>query len=337
MTAPGVPPQVVDGFAQASASGAPRPQPADRRRRPRSRDPRLGPGRSSRRSAVHRRDPRRRHPPGVQPRDRPDVLARRRAADRGGHRGRRHQGDPAPHLEHGARRRRQPRPAPAHAPAAPATDRPPRPTRHLIAPVGRHGRRAARIPRDMPVIARRPFPPELLARPRAADAVFEPVLAVDELPDGAMRRVTVATSTSCSPTPRSASSPRRSLPAHVRAPVDRRARRLHRRLPAARGPVRPGQRRPRADADDRRPRRRRRLPPDLVAGRRDPKVDPPGKKAEARRSPACAGSATTRSASSTARIEVAIPGASGYSASSSTDRSASSRAGVLAGGDRPRG
>ena len=38
------------------------------------------------------------------------------------------------------------------------------------------------------------------------------------------------------------------------------------------------------DADDRRPRPRRRLPPDLVARPAGtPKVDPPGKKAEARR------------------------------------------------------
>ena len=60
---------------------------------------------------------------------------------------------------------------------------------------------------------------------------------------------------------------RRPLPAHERAAVDRRARRLHRRLPAPRGPVRPRERRPGADADDRRPRPGRRLPPDLVAGR----------------------------------------------------------------------
>ena len=67
---------------------------------------------------------------------------------------------------------------------------------------------------------------------------------------------------------------RRPLPAHERAAVDRRARRLHRRLSAARGPVRPGQRRPGPDADDRRPRPGRRLPPDLVAGRPRPEGRP---------------------------------------------------------------
>ena len=77
---------------------------------------------------------------------------------------------------------------------------------------------------------------------------------------------------------------RRPLPAHERAAVDRRARRLRRRLSAPRGPVRPV---------DRRDRSRCRRPaasmptaiyhPTWSPGGRDAKVDPPGKKAEARR------------------------------------------------------
>ena len=224
---------------------------------------------------------RRGHPRGVQPRDRPDLLARRGRRDRGARIAavaikeiplRTSNAAPVPAQADGGRRRPG-TPSPAGT-LGRIDDRltraPPHARRPGGLPAGSFHVRALRLRRDDRPDAPAPFPPRLraLRRRHRRDAVRGASSTVADLPPGAMRRVTPRR-------PRHPARPhagrdrrdRRPLPAHERAAVDRRARRLRRRLSAPRGPVRPVLRRPGPDADDRRPRPGRRLPPDLVAGR----------------------------------------------------------------------
>ena len=244
-----------------------------------------------------------RHPRGVQPGDRPDVLDRR---GRRGHRGDRRGDDERARASDVDGRRR-----PAQPHRRPTRATPSRPPPALTAatdlrsssfdgPGGSHrGRRSFRRLRcddhgpqtgDVPAApprARHDRGP-VRGRPRRRGPPGR-----GDAPDIAWR-------------PRHPARPyagrdrrhRRSLPAHERAAVDRRARRLRRRLPAPRGPLRPVHRRDRPDADDRRPRRRRDLPPDLVAGRSRLEGRPSRQEGRgAPASPGSDGSATTRSGS----------------------------------------
>ena len=267
LSAAGVPPQVIDGFTQASSSG--------------SFDLGALTGVGDMGQLILAQIPAqfqdaiepfigadgRGNPRGLQPRDRPDVLARRGRRRRGAHRRGRDQGDPAPgdQQRSGAGKGRRcgggagsdrltsfllsfatPRWSPSGRRAVPGgtIGRDDRPARGLPAttPGAGHDWRGLRGGPRSRVVARRNDAAHLARRPRCAARQHA----------GGDRRH------------------RRPLPTHVRTALDRRSRRLRRRLSASRGPLRPVHRRNGADADHRRTRRRRHLPPDVVAGRPGP-------------------------------------------------------------------
>ena len=130
--------------------------------------------------------------------------------------------------------RHEPRPAPT------PTDRPPSPLLHPARPDAFRGGRASipDMPTHSPPRSRRAcWPPASTETTRTSEAVLD---ASATCPPGTHAAGHAsATSTCSSPTRPRHRRDRRSLPAHGRAAVDRRARRLHRRLPAPRGPVRP--------------------------------------------------------------------------------------------------
>ncbi len=148
MTAAGVPKQVTDGFPGRQQQRCRRLQPADRGRRHGRGAPCGDPGAvPGGRRTVHRRDGRG-HPRGVQPRDGPDLLARRRS---------------------GPSRRSSPRSRSRRSRSAPRTSNPSPPRRSRMAPSHRRCRSRPPHPRAAPSRPRsRPRP----GRPRSTDHGF---------------------------------------------------------------------------------------------------------------------------------------------------------------------
>ena len=192
------------------------------------------------------------HPRGLQHRRRLGLLARR------GQRRSWRPSPPWPSRRSRSARRTGEAPgsagAPAPATAARRSTGRPRPT-DLAPPLVRRPRWSAtgavvrfrRYDADDDRRDPRPFPPHLQAPGHGTDAPFEAVA----------RRRRAAAGVDAAGHARRSRRParphaerdrrdRRPLPAHERAAVDRRARRLRRRLPAARGPVRPAHRRRRS-------------------------------------------------------------------------------------------